>query len=275
MSPGSRQSWRAAMVAIVLMCPLTAIQPAAAQGAAVNPRNFEGMWRRIGGRDASDFILGVDLPYKPASQNLAADRLQWFKDGRSKASAHLTCRPTGVHGMTAPKETTLILQTPTKMYLISQEDREVRFVHMNQSHPKQVRPGYNGHSVGHWQGNTLLIDTVGFNGKGQLDEMGNPHSDKIHLVERWTLSADGNVLSVDFTIDDPVYYTEPFTKTRQWRRAPGARVVDYDCGENPRSDDFEYLNFEDDWFKPVCVRPVENSVAGPKVICSTVPNTSR
>lgn len=262
-------SLRSAIATLALLASNPAIETAVAQGTtAGDPRDFEGTWRRTGGRDASDFILGVDLPYKPEAQNLAADHLQWFRDGRSKASAHLTCRPTGVHGITAPKEATLILQTPAKMYLISQEDREVRFIYMNQSHPNKVKPTYSGHSVGRWEGNTLVIDTVGYNGKGQLDEMGNPHSEQLHLVERWTKSADGNTMTVEFTVTDPVYYTEPFTKTRQWRRVPGARIADYDCGENPREDDFEYLTFENDWFKPTCMRPVENGLAGEKVVCT-------
>lgn len=236
--------------------------------AARDARNFAGTWKRAVTGDASDFILGVDLPYKPEAQNLAADHIKWFKEGRSKASAHLTCRPTGVQGVTATKNEVLILQNTGELAMIFQEDREVRHVYLNRSHPKQLKPSYSGHSIGRWEGNTLVIDTIGYNGKGQLDEMGNPHSDQLHVVERWTKGKGDNTINVEFTFTDPVYYTKPFTKTRELVRTVGGRIFDYDCGENPRSDDFENLTFDSDWFKPVCVRPVKDGIAGEKVVCT-------
>jgi hypothetical protein len=257
------------IVVATLAWTLLVSAPASAAGAANDPRNFEGTWRRADREMAASFILGIDLPYKPETQNLAADHLQWFKEGRSKASAHLTCRPTGVQGVTATKEAVLFLQPPMQVIMISQEDREVRHVYLGQSHPKNIKPTYSGHSVGHWDGDTLVIDTIGYNGKGQLDEMGNPHSDQLHVVERWSKSADGNTLTAEFTITDPVYYTRAFTKTRQWRRSPGTRIADYDCGENPRSDDFDNLRFENDWFKPTCVREVKDGAAADKVVCAS------
>jgi len=238
-----------------------------AASAANDPRNFEGTWHRADNSFTSLFILGIDLPYKPETQNHVSDYLEWFKEGRSKASAHLTCRPTGVQGVTATKEAVLFLQPPGQLIMISQEDREVRHVYLDQSHPKNVKPTYSGHSIGHWDGDTLVVDTIGYNGKGQLDEIGNPNSDQLHVVERWSKSADGNTLTAEFTFTDPVYYTKSFTKTRQWRRTSGARIADYDCGENPRTDDFAYLHFVNDWFKPVCVREVKNGAAADKVVC--------
>jgi len=213
-------------------------------------------------------FMGVDLPYTPGGQNLMADRIDKVKEGRSMASAHLTCRPTGVQNVMSPKSTILILQSPETTYVITQEDREVRFVHMNRPHPKQVAPTYSGDSVGRWEGNTLVIDTVGYNGKGQLDEVGNPQSDRSHVVERWTKSSDGRQLTVEFTFTDPVYYAKPFKRVRHFQSVPGARISDYDCAENPRSDDFDNLTFADDDFKPTCVRPVVNGVAGDKVVCT-------
>lgn len=230
--------------------------------------NFQGTWRKGGGRGMNDFILGLDLPYKPEAQNSASDNLELFKAGRSKASPHLTCRPTGVQGVTATKEAMLLLQTPQEIVMIFQEDREVRHIYMNEEHPKNLTHTYSGHSVGRWDGKTLVVDTVGYNGRGQLDEMGNPHSDQLHVVERWTRSDDGRTLNVEFTFEDPGNYVASFTKVRRFVRAPGIRIADYDCGENPRSDDFDNLTFKDERFRPTCVRPVENGIAGDKVVCT-------
>ena len=95
--------------------------------------------------------------------------LEGGTSGHAFASAHLTCRPTGVQGITSPKEAVLVMQTPEELIFIAQEDREVRRIWLNSDHPKDLRPSYSGDAIGHWEGNTLVVDVVGFNGKVQLD----------------------------------------------------------------------------------------------------------
>jgi hypothetical protein len=254
---------RPAQIGVVVGALCTASWSLAAD--STDARDLEGPWI------ATDMALfmGVDLPYTPAGQNLMAERIDKVKEGHSMASPHLTCRPTGVQNVMAPKSTILILQSPQTIHVITQEDREVRFVHMNRPHPGRLVPSYSGDSVGRWEGNALVIDTIGYNGKGQLDEVGNPQSERSHVVERWTKSSDGRQLTVEFTFTDAVYYTKPFTRVRHFQSVPGARIADYDCAENPRSDDYDNLTFANDDFKPTCVRPVVNGVAGDKVVCTS------
>ena len=246
---------------LAFLCGAALIPAATAQ--SKNPRDFKGTWMLSDG----GFFLGVGLPYTVAGQNLTADRLDLVKAGHSMASPHLTCRPTGVAGELTAKSPILILQTPKKMYVITQEDREVRYVYMNRSHPKHLTPTYSGDAVGHWDADTLVIDAAGYNGRGQLDEVGSPQSAQSHVVERWSKSSDGNTLTVHYTFSDPVFYTKPFQVTRHFKRVPGGRIGDYDCAENPRSDDFDNLTFPDDSLKPVCERAVVNDVAADKVVC--------
>jgi hypothetical protein len=265
-----------ALVILGLMFALNAQgaqSTATAQSPTNNARDFTGTWRdwqsTIGPTQTSQmFVIGVDLPYKPATQDLTSKRLEMFKEGRDRASPHLTCRPTGLQGMTAQKGAMLIMQSPEKLALIFEDDREVRHVYLNQAHPADLKPSYTGDSTGRWDGNTLVIDTIGYNGKGQLDEIGTPHSAQLHLVERVTKSKDGRTLTDELTFTDPVYYTQPFTKVRTWSSVPGERLRDYDCAENPRQDDIDKMTFENDWFKPVCVRPVKDGLASDKVVCS-------
>jgi hypothetical protein len=129
-----------------------------------------------------------------------------------------------------------------------------------------LKPTYNGNSVGHWEGATLVIDTIGFNDRGVLEEKtASPLSPQAHLVERLSIKDDR--LTDLMTVEDPVYYTHPFSSTRVLGRSPDSHLQDYDCAENPRSDDFENLTFETELFKPVCVRNIRDGAADEKVTC--------
>lgn len=233
-----------------------------------DPRNFEGTWRDDPRN--SPFSIGKNLPQRPETKAFADARWAAFKGGRTVANSHLTCRPTGVQGFTAPKGPVLVVQTADEIVFISQEDREVRRIFLNETeHPKGLKPTYSGHSVGHWEGNTLVVDTVAFNAHGLLDEAGDPHSDQTHLVERMTKSADGKTLINELTVTDPVWYTQPFTVRRVWQSNPGVKLLDYDCAENPREDTFEVMTFDEDWFKPTCMRKVVDGMAADKVAYTT------
>lgn len=266
----SRLGWAIALASAAFCCPLAGAQAAdgdvSPPDPMSDPRNFEGTWTDL--PTNNPFLLGIDLPYKPEAQNIAAARLEWFKEGHANANPHLTCRPTGVQGVTSPKGPVLIVQTPEKLVFISEEDREVRKVYFEDEHPADLQPSYSGDAIAHWDGDTLVIDTVGFNGKGQLDEVGNPHGTQLHMVQRITKSDDGNYLEQEITFTDPEYYEEPFTKTRTWQRISGVKLTDYDCAENPRSDLFENLTWTNDWFRPTCVLPVENGEAADRVVCT-------
>lgn len=253
-----RLTTRAWLIAVTALLPLHA-----AHADATDPHDLSGPWRNAG----MSLFLGIDLPYTPEGQNLMADRIDLVKAGHSMASPHLTCRPTGVAGAIGPKSPILIMQTPQQISVITQEDREVRFIHLDRGHTEQVVPTYSGDSVAHWEGKTLVVDTIGYNGRGQIDEIGNPQSAKAHVVERWTKASDGKSLKVEYTITDPVYFTKPFMVTRTFIQAPGTRIRDYDCSENPRADDFDNLTFADDFFKPICTRPIVNGASAEKVVC--------
>jgi hypothetical protein len=232
-----------------------------------DPRNFEGVWKNVPLPGQVMFMIGLDLPYKPATRAMVSRRLELTKKGTPIASAHLTCRPTGVAGALFPLFSVIIMQTPRKLIFLSEEDRDVRQVFIGGSHPAHLTPTYTGHSVAHWDGNTLVVDTIGYNGMGWIDEWGTPQSKRLHMVQRFTKSADGNTLTIVTTFDDPVYFTKPFTKTRQWQRDPMPLRLENDCAENTRPDVVEGIIYENPLFKPVCSQSVVNGVLSSKVVC--------
>ena len=98
-------------------------------------------------------------------------------------------------------------------------------------HPKDLESTYMGHSIGRYEGDTLVIDTVGLNDKTWLDPMGLPHSDALHVVERLH-RLDHDTLQVDYTIDDPKAYTKPWTAQRIFKLHPEWQIKEYVCAEN-------------------------------------------
>ena len=98
-------------------------------------------------------------------------------------------------------------------------------------HPKDLPPSYYGHSVGRWEGDTLVIDTVGFNERTWMNRDGLPHTDRLHLIERLT-RVDFNTLTYEVTIDDPGAYTAPWTSGFNLQWTADAELFEYICQDN-------------------------------------------
>jgi hypothetical protein len=104
-----------------------------------------------------------------------------------------------------------------------------RTVYMDgRSHPASIQPAYYGHSVGWWEGDTLVIDTVGYNERFWMDRRGVPHTDQLHTIERFT-RADHNTMRYEYTIDDPGAYTAPWKGAFNLRWEAGTELFEYVC----------------------------------------------
>jgi hypothetical protein len=101
-------------------------------------------------------------------------------------------------------------------------------------HPKDPEPTWFGNSVGHWDGDTLIIDTIAYNGRTRLDTDGHPHSDQLHTIETFKRRDLGHIDYV-LTIDDPKTYTKPWNSVRTWYLRPDWEIMEYSCEENNKS----------------------------------------
>jgi hypothetical protein len=147
-------------------------------------------------------------------------------------SAQQACRPHGVPYILQLNDTVQFLQTPDEIVFLYSREMRWRIVHMNTGHPADLKPDYYGHSVGHWQGNTLVIDTIGLNDKTYTDRFGTPHTDKIHVVQRFEV-VDADTIHVDFTVEDPGAFTMPWSGIKGYRR--GGNYLEQVCAENNRN----------------------------------------
>ncbi len=126
-----------------------------------------------------------------------------------------------------------ILQRDKVIYFLHQINRLPRRVYMGEALPTDVDPHYLGYSVGHWDGDTLVIESSGFDDSTLLDNVGLPHSDDMHLTERYQVSADGKHLQLQYTVEDPKTFTKPWSSQAQFTRKPGLELVEEVCAATP------------------------------------------
>ena len=110
------------------------------------------------------------------------------------------------------------LQTPKVVYIVYARDHEVRRVYLNQSHTKSPAPSWYGESVGHYEDDTLVIDTVGISDKSFIDRYGTPHSSDLNLIERYKVLSDGKTLEAMLTYEDPKAFTTQWSAIVRYNR---------------------------------------------------------
>ena len=127
-----------------------------------------------------------------------------------------------------------IVQTPTVIAVLYELDNNFRQIYVDgRSLPKDLNPTWGGYSVGRWEGDTLVVDAAGFTDRTRLDVAGHPHSEALHIQERFRRRDFGH-LDVTITIDDPAMYTKPFTVKATEILLPDSDVLETVCNENEK-----------------------------------------
>ena len=168
---------------------------------------------------------------------------QWAKDvmkkdndevikGKIAFTPRSSCMPAGVPGfMLYGGGSVFFVQTPKKVTMIFDGDQQVRHIYMDVPHSDNLKPSWYGESIGRYEGDTLVIDTIGQNAKSQVDVYRTPHTEKLHVVERWRMIDNGNGLEVLVTVDDPDTYYQPWQAIRRYRKAEETLGEEV-CAEN-------------------------------------------
>jgi hypothetical protein len=149
-------------------------------------------------------------------------------------AAQARCYPGGVPGqLLFPFEPLFFIQTPKLVYMYWQRDQWVRRIHLTDKHSEDVEPSWFGESIGRYENdNTLVVDTIGLQtNMSFIDNFRTPHSEKLHVVERFTVSPDRNTLTVIVTVNDPETFNEPITMQQRWTKVNG-RFAESICAEN-------------------------------------------
>jgi hypothetical protein len=129
-----------------------------------------------------------------------------------------TCWPSGVPQDANRPDALQFIQTKDRVMIIHQRDQQVRWIWLNQKHSANPKPSWYGESVGHYEGDTLVIDTIGQTNKTFVDNYRTPHTEKLHVVERFRMVDEGKTLEVMISVDDPDTYNQPWTAVRRFNR---------------------------------------------------------
>ena len=192
----------------------------------------DGLWIGGGPGDmAAGLPPGESLPLLPSARALLAERAK-----RPSDDPYYWCLPMGVPRVTPYPYRFVQNYTikPTHMYILHEAIiHTYRQIFMDgRKHPADLDPTWFGHSIGTWEKDTLVIDTVGYNDKFWFDRKGTPHTEQLHTIERWTRINMGTLVNA-VTIDDPGAYSRPFTVTFNARLAPpGDELMENFCQEN-------------------------------------------
>jgi len=198
------------------------------------PRTADGHPDLSGVWNGNDDPYPEDPPYLPAAAELSR---KWLAENL-KNDPGVRCIPGDA--LLFGSSTWRLVQTPTLLVTIVEGPPFARQVYLDgRGHPNVDNPTWMGHSIGHWEGDTLVVDSVGFNDRGTVGGAPNPRSEKLHVTERYR-RPDFSHLEIEFTIDDPGTYSKPWKIHNTWDLAPkGEEVLEYICAENNK--DLQHL----------------------------------
>jgi hypothetical protein len=153
--------------------------------------------------------------------------------GKAVFSREARCWPTGVPTYDLNQaQPVYFIQTPKEIVMIWQLDHQVRHIYLDVPHSKNPKPSWYGESVGHFEGDTLVVDTIGQNTQTYIDNYRTPHSERLHVVERFHLTNGGKNLQADIFVEDPTTYKQPIRVIQTWRRVQQGPMVESSCAES-------------------------------------------
>lgn len=229
------------------------------------PRPITNMRRRPDGTSATESVGDYRNPIlKPEAAEAVRERGMLSMTGKPFPDPSNQCAPYPPPFIFAQQLGVQLMQQKDRITMLYNQDDQVRYVRLNSTHPKVLRPSWKGDSIGHYEGDTLVIDTVGIKSGplGLVDRYGTPHSDALHLVERYRLidgrlaraAADrqqkangvimnggsvvldrndpGPDLQLEFTVEDPNTFTAPWSGVVTYRRRVGPWLEQV-CAESP------------------------------------------
>jgi hypothetical protein len=200
-------------------------------------RFFVGGTNNLGEDPPSRYFMNIFSDVKPEDAPLRPEAAALFKERRSglaKGISGTRCLPFGVPLMDYAPHPYKIIQTPGVFLMLYEQNTNFRQIFMDgRKLPDDPQPSWLGYSVGKWDGDSLVVDTVGVNEESWLDTFGHPHSEGMHVTERFRRLDFGH-LETQITVDDSKMYTKPFTVKITHKLLPDTDLIESFCAENEK-----------------------------------------
>src|SRR6266446_3019980 len=225
-------------VRVVLVLLLAALLPAGPAQAQPAPPDLAGVYWATRYNAKIQIVGGGELPLTPAGKAAYDRNIAGLKDGSITDAARKYCVPDGLPRVLAtPYPFEIIQGPPGNVTIIYELNHQVRVIRMDKPMPGEKElisfPFFNGHSVGRFEGDTLVVESAGFNEKTFIDATGAPHTDQLRTVER-IRKVNPNQLEIVITIHDPEYYSRDWQARFLYAQRNDIRIEDYLCGERHR-----------------------------------------
>ena len=170
---------------------------------------------------------------QPWVRDQLRSRNQEVLSGHPFYSEHSNCWPMGVPAfLLYPVAPVYFVQGQNEVSIIWQGDHMVRHVYLDASHSRAAQPSWYGDSVGHYEGDTLVVDTIALTSRTFIDEFRTPHTERLHVTERFHLVDGGRTMQVDIKVEDPGAFTAPWGAIQRYRRVDRGPLEEQTCSEN-------------------------------------------
>jgi hypothetical protein len=193
------------------------------------PPDLSGVWFISAHVGALKTVEGHAPPLTPQAKSVLEAHGKAAAKGDFSFDGTTHCLPPGLPRLLLMREPFEILQKPKVIYFVHQLNRLPRRAYLDEALPTDVDPHYLGYSVAKWEGDALVVESNGFDDSTMLDNAGLPHSESLHLTERYSLSQDGKHLHLGLTIEDPKTFTKAWNAQADYVKRPGYELPEDVC----------------------------------------------
>ncbi|MGA9883963.1 MAG: hypothetical protein WBQ34_09620 [Candidatus Acidiferrales bacterium] len=197
------------------------------------PFNLTGVWMVDLSAGFSSFMFGPPYPkFKPGAQAAYEEAQEATTEHKSFRDDIGQCYPAGMPMIMTRVWPIAMIQLPTAIYMVSGFENALRIIYIDgrpHTDPDIVVRSFNGDSVGHWEGDTLVVDTTSMITAHHWIDSGLPLSDEFHIIERMQLVNDGKTLEIKYIMTDPKNWDGEWTSTKKWQRQDDTDITEVEC----------------------------------------------
>ena len=180
---------------------------------------------RVTGRQPTEQLADLNAPIlQPWARDVVRKRNELVLSGKQVYTPHASCWPVGVPGFLLRPMTQAMyfIQGPKEVVMILASKQEVRHVFLTNQHSPNLKTSWYDESIGHYEADTFVVDTIGIDDRTWVDGFGTPHTKQLHVIERFHLIEDGKVLEANVHIEDPGAFTTPWNGIQRFRQYEAA-----------------------------------------------------